>query len=497
MNRSIALYDWGWKNGWDNNSDCGGYWWSTYGNQNFKDSITFLEYLHLGSKLAFMFPNEPYYLQSAEKIWNWFFSFDDGLGLMSDNNLVSTGAIPAKCCNSSTEDLFLKCYNSKVPGTSYNQGLLMSSSAYLYRRTGDKKYLNTGLKALEAMLTNYTTKEGILLDEPRSYQTYNSECLGSTGDPGGDWYSFQGVFMLHLSYFTELLAENGTLPAETLHRIQKLIEATSDSAWLKSAVWPPFTKEDACNTNGLSPNSTFPKFHWWWEQEVTQQITPPDPQIFFHKTHLRCFGNNTQLWEGKVADENTCMSKCMNNSNCSKYLFETDQSSESGINCWLWPYNRTNHVCNGKDTDFNVGIKRPVGNATCVSHCGSNQPQKTAHGVCYCDKDCTKYLDCCLDYANTCVPDEYPSCEGLCDSTQCRAIPKGGYCWCFDGCNPWFTDNNSDGSCCLDYPKQCQSVTMPTCLDARSQGSALNLFLAHFKISRIVNSKRPLNYQVV
>ena len=47
------------------------------------------------------------------------------------------------------------------------------------------------------------------------------------------------------------------------------------------------------------------------------------------------------------------------------------------------------------------------------------------------------------------------------------------------------TDNNSDGSCCTDYPEQCLAVNMPACLDARSQGSALNLFIAHLKLSQI------------
>ena len=443
--------------------------------------------IHLGSKLAFMFPNEARYLQSVEKIWDWFFSFDNGRGLLSDNSLVSTGAIPADCCNSSTIDPFRKCHNSKIPGTSYNQGLLMSSSAYLYRRTRDKKYLDTGLKILEAVFMNYTTKEGILIDEPRTYQTYNIvyRCLGTSSDPGGDWYSFQGILMIHLSYFTELLAEDGSLSSETLERIKKLTNTTSDSAWTNSSVWPPFrlNLNDACNTNGFSLTSKYPKFHWWWGENVLQQIMPPDPQLFFHKTTLRCFGNETQLWEGTVTDENSCKAMCMENSNCSKYLYH--QNAPKQLNCWIWPYNRTNHVCNGTDVDYNVGFKRPVGNATCIGRCGSTAPQPVVHGVCYCDEDCPKHRDCCLDYAKTCQPKEPISCKGICNTVQTRPLIGGGYCWCSSGCNPWFTDNNSDGSCCLDYPEQCQSVAMPSCLDARSQGSALNLFLAHYRISKL------------
>ena len=442
-----------------------------------------MEMLHLASKLSYMFPNEPYYLHGAQRIWDWFFSFDNGYGLMSDKYLVSTGAVPAKCCNFSTTNFTSKCHNSKISGTSYNQGLLLSSSAYLYRRTGDYTFLEVGLRALEAILTNYTTKEGILVDEPRSYRTYQSRCWGQTGDPGGDWYSFQGIFMLHLSYFSEILTDDDILPAKTLSRINDLIEKTSDAAWMRSAVWPPFNMTDACNTNGLSPNCSYPKFHWWWGQNVTQQIIPSDPQLFFHKTQLRCFGNNTQLWEGLTNSEDQCMSKCFTNENCSKYLYQTEQSTVPGTNCWIWSFNQSDHVCNGTDYNFNVGFKRPIGEATCSSRCGSKEPQKLIHGVCYCDSECVKYLDCCLDYADVCLPigNNRITCKGRCNTVKTNALYGGGYCWCMSGCNPWYTDNNSDGSCCPDYPEQCQGVTVPTCLDARSQGSALNLFLAHLR----------------
>ena len=485
LNHSVALYNWTWRYGWD--EPCGGFWWSNCDTQLFKDSITNMEMLHLASKLSYMFPNEPYYLHGAQRIWDWFFSFDNGYGLMSDKYLVSTGAVPERCCNFTSKP-YSKCHNSKISGTSYNQGLLLSSSAYLYRRTGSYTFLEVGLRALEAILTNYTTKEGILVDEPRSYQTYDfTHCWGGV-DPGGDWYSFQGIFMLHLSYYTELLAEKGILPEKTLSRINDLIQKSSDAAWMRSAVWPPFNMTDVCNTNGLSPNSSYPKFHWWWGQNVTQQIIPPDPRQYFHKIQLRCFtvsGNGTQLWEGMLGSEIKCKQECQKNFNCSKYLYQTDQATVPGTDCWIWSYNRSNHVCTLGDADFNVGIKRPIGEATCSNQCGSKEPQKLIHGVCYCDSDCVKHLDCCLDYADFCVKGPPPTCKGLCNIVEPRAIAGGGYCWCMNGCLPWYTDNNSDGSCCPDYHEQCEKISMPTCLDARTQGSALNLFLAHLKLESI------------
>ena len=460
------------------------------GNLHFKDSITILENLHLASKLAFLFPNESNYLYSAEKIWNWFFSFDNGYGLMSDKYLVSTGAVPEKCCNSSSHNPFLRCVNSKISGTSYNQGLLMSSAAYLYRRSGNKTYLSVGMRALEAILANYTTEEGVIIDEPRSYQTYqNDQCWGGTSDPGGDYYSFQGIFMLHLSYFIDLLRSSSSLSDQILAQVKIFVEKTSDAAWSRSAVWPPFNVSmDSCNVGLTHPIVNYPKFHWWWSKDEIQQIIPPDPGIFFHKTELRCItinGDNTQIWQGIAGSEDKCMQKCMRNNNCSKYLYNEDRSANPDADCWIWSYNRSNHICPQSDSDFNVGIKRPIG-ASCKNHCGSKEPLKLEHGgVCYCDSNCTKHLDCCLDYADVCLPDIPPTCKGLCNVVEPRPIRGGGYCWCMSGCIGGYTDNQSSGSCCPDYNTLCEKVSIPPCLDARSQGSAVNLFLTHLKTSTI------------
>ena len=127
-----------------------------------------------------------------------------------------------------------------------------------------------------------------------------------------------------------------------------------------------------------------------------------------------------------------------------------------------------------------------VGDVTCAGHCDSEKPlQLKDGGVCYCDSNCVKHLDCCLDYADFCLPQEPPTCKGLCDVVQPRAIPGGGYCWCMSGCTEGYTDNNSYGSCCPDYKAQCEQLSMPTCLDVRSQGSALSLFLAHLKLLKV------------
>ena len=447
--------------------------------------------MHLGAKLSYLFPNKTYYLTSAQKIWDWFFSFDNGYGLMSDTYLVSTGVVPELCCNSTSKSPLVKCHNAKTPGTAYNQGLLMSAAAFLYVRTANETYLKVGMRALDAILTNYTTKEGILVDEQRGFQSFSYECMNG-GDPGGDYYSFNGIFMAHLGYFTDLLVKHKSMPAETLTRIKNFVQKTSDAAWNRSAVWPPFKEDDKCNIDLGSANVSYPKFHWWWGQNVTkQQVFPSDIRQWYLKHQLRCvsIGNDTQIWEGNIASQDKCRDKCAINPNCSKFLYQSYQDEVVGYNCWIWSYNRSNHVCNQTDYNWNVGIKRPImGSATCAGHCSSKDPLKTENGQCYCDADCVKHLDCCLDYADHCVPgDDPPSCKGVCNKAApvAQAVTGGGYCWCDSGCNRWSTDNNSDSSCCPDYVELCSLIPQPLCLDARSQGSALNLFNTHLKMTQI------------
>ena len=412
---------------------------------------------------------------------------------MSDEFLVSTGAIPLGCCNATSKKH--RCRNSRSRDSIYSQGLLLSSAAYLYLNTGNKTYWKTGMRAFDAVVANYSTG-GVLRDEPSGFPTYytTSPACDIYSDPGGDWYTFNGVFMLHLGYFSELLVKNGSMPSDTLAKINSFVQNTSNAAWSKSVVWPPFNQSNACQPGSapIDKKAKYPKFNWWWGEKVEfNSLNPADPGYYFHKTQLRCHtvnGNDTQLWEGHVASEDKCMHKCDTNKNCLKYLFATDAYEDVDVvadtNCWIWSYNRSNHICDLPDSSWNVGIKRPQGYASCSGKCGSTEPQKLDHGMCYCDVNCSKHLDCCFDYANQCRSKEPTSCKGHCDKVEAQPIPGGGYCWCFAGCNPGYTG----GSCCGDYYHVCKSLTLPTCLDGRSQGSALNLFLGHTAISKLVEN---------
>ena len=485
LNHAVNLYNWGWLYGWD--GECGGFIWAMCPDSNYKFNIELMEALHLVAKLAYTIPNETRFLMDAERIWQWFFSYDNGYGLMTDKYLVSTGAIPLTCCNATSKHD--PCINSKSPDAIYSQGLLLSSSAYLYLVTGNVTYLKTGLRAIDAVIQNYTTPDGVLLDEIRGFPSYESTC-STYSDPGGDWFSFNGIFMLHLGYFTELLVRNGSMPKETLISIDTLVQKTSDSAWNNSAMWPPFNHTNVCKpgTSPINKNAKEPKFHWWWgKHKAIYPVLPSDPGYYFHANDLRCYAlhtSDTQIWEGEVKNETMCVLKCDRNVNCSKYLFQVEEHDVAGTNCWIWSYNRSNHVCNLTSQYWNVGVKRPQGKASCAGKCDSAVPQKLDYGVCYCDSNCAKHLDCCSDYAAQCTPNKLLSCKGHCSSPVGHAIPGGGYCWCIDGCNPGFTG----GSCCPDYLEVCVNEEMQPCLDARTQGSALNLFLSHSIISKTTNA---------
>lgn len=187
-------------------------------------------------------------------------------------------------------------------------------------------------------------------------------------------------------------------------------------------------------------------------------------------------------------EKSKCTKKCNKYDNCSKYLYQLNSDEVPNYDCWLWSYNRTDHICNKTDANWNFGVRRRIGNVTCAGKCNSPHPLVLDQGVCYCDDNCAKHLDCCSDYADVCRPYEPISCNGHCNKAEAQAIVGGGYCWCDAACNPSFTDNNSDGSCCADYPQQCLNVKIPTCLDARTQGSAVNLFLGHVSVSKAMKN---------
>ena len=378
LERAAGLQDWAWEYGWDYRSVgngsteagvCGGFWWNLMPDKRYKDSISIVEVLFSAAKLASIpavpSANRTRFLNNAEKIWSWLFAFDDGRGLLAPNGIMSTGATPEWCCNSKAGAAFSnftlpgpKCVNSQIPGMSYNHGLLMSSAALLYNLTKDEDYLNAGLDLLDSAVANLTDAEGAVQDVQRGSRFATAyECSART-DPGSDFFSFKGIFVAHLSYFAETLWKSNALSPDAHTKLLSMVAKSSNNAWQRSAVFPPFKKiVDVCSyeysedhsqnvddENLLDPsvNITFPKFHWWWSANNASIETPPDTRIWFTNGEIRCtYGvphansntttNSSKLvmWSGYAKTPDVCRARCSQNTSCVKYLFRSSTSSEA------------------------------------------------------------------------------------------------------------------------------------------------------------------------
>ena len=61
-----------------------------------------------------------------------------------------------------------------------------------------RAFFTHSVKLLNAVLQNYTLTDGILINKPRSGQTFKSQCMVED-DPGGDWYFFNAPLGLATS----------------------------------------------------------------------------------------------------------------------------------------------------------------------------------------------------------------------------------------------------------------------------------------------------------
>ena len=580
LKRAADIHDWARTYGWDKRAtaaggECGGFWWNTNDDKRFKDSISMVEVLHLASRLAVapaLAPAERQrFLRSAEDTWAWLFAFDGGRGLLAPNGIMSTGAQPEWCCAADSaavgdrDDGSARCSNSRVPGMSYNHGLLMSSAALLYNATGTASYLARAQQLLAAAAANLTNADGAVRDVQRGSRMNApglGSCSGQSGhDPGTDFFSFKGIFVAHLAYFAEALGPRltGTMRAQLL----SMVSNSSEHAWSRSATRPPFDASDHCNVSvpaaaaaaaaasvlnepspevvggGGGASDGPPKFRWWWSESSSALETPPDPRLWFVKADLRC-QYTSALYRGQTDSAATCSAHCAATLGCVKWSFNNDWAhSGDEPNCWLFaPDNSsdrgTGPAC-GIALGFTSGVKRPANvetGASCATRCeghdvaadptdqaplaasrqlGVKTETQTASVVeaslssstplpsppdvpaCRCDAACARHLDCCLDFVEECAaPEEQlPSCAGRCYEGSAVPIPGGGYCWCEEGCDNTFTDNNSLGSCCADFTWRCeQGAADPLCLDARTQTQALHLFVAHHVLQELPQSQR-------
>ena len=487
--RAAALHDWIWKYGYDHRrqnestNECGGLWWSTDNTKHFKDSITIVEVLHSAAKLANPAVNpidHSRFLNAAVEIWNWIFAFDNGRGLFASNGIMSTGASPEWCCSPTSAanvSLGHTCVNSRVPGMSYNHGLLMSSAAILYNITGKSDYLTRGLALLDAAYENLTNSDGAVRDlqrGSRSLVTSPSECGAYSGDPGSDFFSFKGIFITHLNYFAQTLRESAALKSDALAKVRSIVTNSSNNVWTKSRAGPPFNgTTDAC---GSAPkNASYSKYHWWWTTSNVSIETPPNPYFWFDKKGLSCtydLNSSFIFWNGTASSKDECQSRCANEtySNCTKFMFKTNEEVGAEGSCPCF-------ACDGTPCDHCVYCL-PKGKKACPTK-KSQGCYTTAKVGCNCDTppqipNCVLYkqipwsgfdrkkgASCAVPSYQYTVVAKRPlsptnastSCKGRCDNNTSTA--KNGSCFCDAACARHM-------DCCLDYVDECVSADQQT-----------------------------------
>ncbi|KAF1356123.1 glycoside hydrolase family 76 protein [Delphinella strobiligena] len=159
------------KGGWG--TPCGGgIWWDK--NQTYVNAITNELFLSVASHLANRQSDKQYYLDWAQKEWNWFMSS----GMISSNSNINDG-LDNKTCKNNDGTVW-----------SYNQGVILGGLVELAKATNDISYLETANNIANAGITSLSDSAGILHDacEPNC---------------GGDGSQFKGIFMRNLQYLQQ------------------------------------------------------------------------------------------------------------------------------------------------------------------------------------------------------------------------------------------------------------------------------------------------------
>lgn len=126
-------------------------------------------YIHLSAALANNVGSDmkPQFVNAAQDAWNWF----SGTGMINSDHLVNDGI-----------DLST-CRNNGQPIYTYNQGVILSGLANLYRATGNSAYLDAASSIANAAITKLVDANGILVDDCDRHK-----------DCSGDGLQFKGIF---------------------------------------------------------------------------------------------------------------------------------------------------------------------------------------------------------------------------------------------------------------------------------------------------------------
>ena len=201
----------------------GGIWWSK--DRGYKNAIANELYLSLAASLANRVPDKKdYYLDIAEKEWDWF----RNSGMINENNNINDGL---------TINPDGSCVNNNLTAWSYNQGVVLgglvelhkatsgalSSSRYGDEATRDYSSSSDGHRGRSPYLheANTIAKAGIKLLSDSDGVIHDVGCEPNCGSDGNQ---FKGIFMRNLGYLHDAAPQAA---------YKESILANADSIWAK------------------------------------------------------------------------------------------------------------------------------------------------------------------------------------------------------------------------------------------------------------------------
>ena len=170
---------------------CGGLWWDKQ--HTYKAAIANALFLTVASQLANRATNREYYLDWAQKEWDWF----QGTGMINSQYNINDG-ISLVTCHSNNGTIW-----------SYNQGVILGGLLELHMAAPNETYLIMAERIALAGIKFLTDSHGILHDpcEPNC---------------GGDGPQFKGIFLRNLQKLQLAVPNN---------RIKAFINENADSIW--------------------------------------------------------------------------------------------------------------------------------------------------------------------------------------------------------------------------------------------------------------------------
>ncbi|MET9552646.1 glycoside hydrolase family 76 protein [Streptomyces sp. NPDC006645] len=115
----------------------------------YKNAVTNELYLQLNAALHNRIPGDTFYLEEAQREWEWF----QDSGMINSDNMINDG-------------LGDDCANNGQPTYTYNQGIVLGGLAELHRATGDDGLLDMARTLADASTTSTGINTDGILHEP-------------------------------------------------------------------------------------------------------------------------------------------------------------------------------------------------------------------------------------------------------------------------------------------------------------------------------------------